>query len=108
MQLLPLDYALLVERPLDEASEMQPSELTHLHVKVERITDNAIRDLGSQLGYIQRSLFERGEDYVRDIVTLIRQNRLSRLDRATLADPVRLAGRDDGQDGGQDDGREDG
>ena len=51
---------------------------------------------------------ERGEDYVRDIVTLIRQNRLSRLDRATLADPVRLAGRDDGQDDGQDDGREDG
>jgi hypothetical protein len=63
-QLLPLDYALLVERPLDEAGEIQPSELTHLHVKVERITDNAIRDLGRQLGYIQRSLFERGEDYV--------------------------------------------
>ena len=64
LQLLPLDYALLVERPLDDAGEMQPSELTHLHVKVERITDNAIRDLGRQLGYIQRSLFERGEDYV--------------------------------------------
>ncbi|MEQ9640699.1 MAG: hypothetical protein RIM84_11805 [Alphaproteobacteria bacterium] len=63
-QLLPLDYALLVERPPDESGAALPAELTHLHVKVERITDNAIRDLGRQLGYLQRSLFERGEDYV--------------------------------------------
>ncbi len=63
-QLLPLDYALLVERHTDEEGASLSPELTHLHVKVERITDNALRDLGRRLGYLQRSLFERGEDYV--------------------------------------------
>ncbi len=53
-----LDYALMVERDKDVFS------LSHMHVKVERLTDNAIKDLGKQLGYIDRRLFERGEDYV--------------------------------------------
>ena len=35
-----------------------------MHVKVERLTDNAIKDLGKALGYIDKRLFERGEDYV--------------------------------------------
>lgn len=63
-KLLPLDYALLVERPgLLDGLASSPATLTHLHMKVERLTDNAIRDLGRRLGYIRRSLFERGEDY---------------------------------------------
>jgi hypothetical protein len=57
-----LDYALLIQRPDGEAPS--PSVLTHMHVKVERLTDNAIKDLGKALGYIDRRLFERGEDYV--------------------------------------------
>jgi len=57
-KLLPLDYALLIERL---GSGFQ---LSHAHVKVERLTDNAIKDLGRKLGYIDRRLFERGEDYV--------------------------------------------
>ena len=73
---------------------------------MSRAYDDVVLVAPVSFGYARYS--ERGEDYVRDIVTLIRQNRLSRLDRATLADPVRLAGRDDGQDDGQDDGREDG
>jgi hypothetical protein len=35
-----------------------------MHVKVERLTDNAIRDLARQLGYVDRRLYERGDDYV--------------------------------------------
>lgn len=64
-RLLPLDYALMAER-LPDAKKKAPAplELTHMHVKVERLTDNAIKDLGKQLGYIERRLFERGEDYV--------------------------------------------
>ena len=58
-QLLPLDYALLVTRP----SAGAPLHLSHMHVKVERLTDNAIRDLGRKLGYVRRSLMERGEDF---------------------------------------------
>lgn len=53
-----LDYALMVERTGDTFA------LSHMHVKVERLTDNAIKELGKQLGYIDRRLFERGEDYV--------------------------------------------
>lgn len=60
-KLLPLDYALLVER----GDEPSPGfQLSHVHVKVERLTDNAIKELGRKLGYIDRRLFERGEDYV--------------------------------------------
>ncbi len=62
-QLSRLDYALLVERELTSGDEDPPCALTHMHVKVERLTDNAIRDLGRKLGYLDRSLFERGEDY---------------------------------------------
>lgn len=57
-----LDYALMIQRPEGEAPG--PGALTHMHVKVERLTDNAIKDLGKALGYIDRRLFERGEDYV--------------------------------------------
>jgi hypothetical protein len=63
-KLAPLDYALLLERPDPEDGRARPCQLTHLHVKVERLTDNAIKLLARQLGYIERRLFERGEDYV--------------------------------------------
>ncbi len=61
-KLAALDYALLVQRPEDE--DAAPCVLSHMHVKVERLTDNAIKDLGKALGYVERRLFERGEDYV--------------------------------------------
>lgn len=60
-KLAPLDYALMVERLADEDAGCA---ITHLHVKVERLTDNAIKHLAFKLGYIGRRLFERGEDYV--------------------------------------------
>ena len=60
--LLKLDYALIVQR--DPRSQLS---LSHVHVKVERLTDNAIRELAQALGYIERRLFERGERYVEAI-----------------------------------------
>ena len=69
-KLLPLDYALMVERVADgDGDGDEIFELTHFHVKVERLTDNAIKDLGRSLGYIERRLFERGEDYVEALET---------------------------------------
>jgi hypothetical protein len=59
-RLLALDYALLAQQGEDDDGMM----LSHMHVKVERLTDTAIKELGKQLGYIERRLFERGEDYV--------------------------------------------
>ncbi len=64
-KLCSLDYALMVDCPPAEKDVRPEScQLTHMHVKVERLTDNAIKDLGKRLGYIERHLFERGEDYV--------------------------------------------
>ncbi|MDA0229461.1 MAG: hypothetical protein O3B21_04670 [Proteobacteria bacterium] len=56
-RLLDLDYALLMQR----ASPSSPITLSHMHVKVERLTDNAVRLLASDLGYIRRTLYESGE-----------------------------------------------
>lgn len=58
--LLDLDFGLILQRE-DEAA---PIRLTHMHVKVERLTDNALRGLARELGYIRRALYERGEAYV--------------------------------------------
>ncbi len=60
--LLPLDYALLVQRV--DNGDAWPFELTHFHVKVERLLDNAIRGLAIYLNYLERSLYELGELYV--------------------------------------------
>ncbi len=64
--LMPLDYALVLERRQEEegAPASGPVMLTHMHVKVERLTDNAVNELARELGYVERRLFERGEDYV--------------------------------------------
>lgn len=59
-KLTALDYALLIERPEAEA----PFRLTHFHVKVDRRTDLALAEFGRRLGYVERRLFERGEDFV--------------------------------------------
>jgi hypothetical protein len=64
-KLCTLDYAVMVERPATAKGEDPgPCVVTHMHVKVERLTDVAIRNLAVELGYIDRRLFERGEDYV--------------------------------------------
>ena len=61
--LMPLDYALLVQSsPSNE--EAWPFELTHFHVKIERLLDNAIRSLAVHLNYLERGLYEHGEIFV--------------------------------------------
>ncbi len=58
-RLLDMDYALLMQRPAERA----PISLSHVHVKVERLTDNAVRVLARDLGYIRRTLYEKGEGH---------------------------------------------
>lgn len=65
-RLLPLDYALLAGHD-DSQSDSEILALTHMHVKVERLTDNALKDMGRDLGLIERRLFERGEDFVEEL-----------------------------------------
>ena len=58
--LFPLDYALLIQsQPHDR--ETWPFELTHFHVKIERLLDNAIRGLAVHLNYLEQGLYERGD-----------------------------------------------
>jgi hypothetical protein len=64
-KLCALDYALMITRPTTPKNEPDgPCVLTHMHVKVERLTDMAIKEMAKSLGYIDQRLFERGEDYV--------------------------------------------
>ena len=58
-RILDVDYALLMQRPTEAAA----ISLSHMHVKVERLTDNAVRVLARDLGYIRRTLIENGEVY---------------------------------------------
>jgi hypothetical protein len=60
--LLPLDFALLVQQPREEGHRRE-FQLTHFHVKVERLMDNALRSIGTHLNYLQRSLYEHGEEF---------------------------------------------
>lgn len=61
--LLPMDYSLLVQRRPSNG-EVWPFELSHFHVKIERLLDNAIRSLAIHLNYLERGLYERGEAFV--------------------------------------------
>ncbi len=65
-KLLPLDYAFIAQSR--EAPASPPGDagawLTHMHVRIERLADNAIRQLAKDLGYIERRLFERGPAFV--------------------------------------------
>ncbi len=64
-KLCPLDYALMITRPATPRNVPDgPCMLTHMHVKVERLTDMAIKEMAKSLGYIDQRLFERGEDHV--------------------------------------------
>ncbi len=59
-RLVDLDYGLLIQRESADTG----LRLTHMHVKVERLTDNAVRQLAVTLGYIKRRLYEQGEAWV--------------------------------------------
>jgi hypothetical protein len=63
-QLLPLDFALLVQQSLDQERHGLAYELSHFHVKIEGILDNALRSMGIYLNYLKEDLYERGDSYV--------------------------------------------
>ena len=61
--LLPLDYSLLIQKSTNDNSG-GPFELTHFHVKIERLMDNALRTMGTDLNYLSRNLYEKGEVFI--------------------------------------------
>ena len=65
-QLLPIDYALLVQR--DPASRSRDRYvLTHFHVRIDWPIADAAEDLARRLRYISKDLYEKGDKYAEDL-----------------------------------------
>ena len=61
MQILfPLDFALLVQSK-PQTGGTWPFELTHFHVKIERLLDNAIHGLAVYLNYLEEDCMSRAK-----------------------------------------------
>lgn len=64
--LLPLDYALLIQR--DPASHTRNRySLTHFHVRIDWPIADAAESLARRLRYISKDLYEKGDKYAEDI-----------------------------------------
>jgi len=64
--LLPVDYALLVQRDPASVSRNRYG-LTHFHVRVDWPIADAAEDLARSLRYISKDLYEKGDKYAEDI-----------------------------------------
>ncbi|MEO5346211.1 MAG: hypothetical protein H7834_07530 [Magnetococcus sp. YQC-9] len=62
--LLPLDYSLLIQNTANPDDPVKKIELSNFHVRIERLTDNALRHLGIHLNYLERSLREKGDVFI--------------------------------------------
>ncbi|MBF0417232.1 MAG: hypothetical protein HQL86_03180 [Magnetococcales bacterium] len=62
--LLPLDYSLLIQNTASPNDPMKKIELSNFHVRIERLTDNALRHLGIHLNYLERSLREKDDTFI--------------------------------------------
>ncbi|MEW6378492.1 MAG: hypothetical protein AB1611_02660 [bacterium] len=64
--LLPVDYALLLQK--DPTSRLKNRYLlSHFHVKIDWPIASAAEDMGKELGYLTRDLYERGEKYAEQV-----------------------------------------
>ncbi|MBF0192390.1 MAG: hypothetical protein HQL99_14820 [Magnetococcales bacterium] len=62
--LLPLDYSLLIQNAASSEQAEKKMELSNFHMRIERLTDNALRHMGIHLNYLERSLLEKGDSFV--------------------------------------------
>lgn len=65
-QLLPVDYALLIQR--DPGSHKRNRfSLSHFHVRIDWPIANAAEDMARSLRYISKDIYEKGDKYAEDI-----------------------------------------
>jgi hypothetical protein len=64
--LLPVDYALLIQRNPATKSKNRYS-LTHYHVRIDWPIADAAEDLARNLRYISKDIYEKGDKYAEDI-----------------------------------------
>ncbi len=66
-ELLPVDYALLIQRdPATQAGSNRYS-ISHFHVRIDWPITEAAEDMARDLRYISKDLYEKGEKYAEDI-----------------------------------------
>lgn len=64
--LLPVDYALLIQRDPTIKSRNRYS-LTHFHVRIDWPIADASEDMARDLRYISKDLYEKGENYAEEV-----------------------------------------
>jgi hypothetical protein len=64
--LLPVDYALIIQRDANIKAKNRYA-LTHFHVRIDWPIAEAAEDLARSLRYIQKDLYEKGEDYAENL-----------------------------------------
>ncbi len=65
--LLPVDYALLMQRDTSQARYKHRYYISHFHVRVDWPISEAAEDLGRYLRYISKDVYEKGEKYAEDV-----------------------------------------
>ncbi|MFO7930418.1 MAG: hypothetical protein ACQETG_01955 [Thermodesulfobacteriota bacterium] len=65
--LLPVDYALLIQRDTSQAKSKHRYYLSHFHVRIDWPIAEAAEDLARHLRYISKDVYEKGEKYAEDV-----------------------------------------
>jgi len=65
--LLPVDYALLVQRDLSQPRGKYRYQLSHFHVRIDWPITEAAEDLARSLRYVSKDIYEKGEKYAEDV-----------------------------------------
>ena len=66
-ELLPVDYALLIQRDTTHAKAKHRYYLSHFHVRVDWPITEAAEDLGRFQRYVSKDIYEKGEKYAEDV-----------------------------------------
>lgn len=66
-ELLPVDYALLIQRDTSHVTSKHRYYLSHFHVRIDWPITEAAEDLGRYLRYISKDIYEKGEKYAEDV-----------------------------------------
>ncbi len=65
--LLPVDYALLIQRDTSQPRGKYRYQLSHFHVRIDWPITEAAEDMARTLRYISKDIYEKGEKYAEDI-----------------------------------------
>ncbi len=66
-ELLPVDYALLIQRDPAQQKSKNRYGISHFHVRIDWPITDAAEDMARDLRYISKDLYEKGDKYAEDI-----------------------------------------